>query len=161
MVNSTGKVNISLSPFAPENLASQDGFGRPVPRQPAYSPQSSYIWCLLIIAGILPISAAASIYLDRHTPSGRSRIYRVMEMRTDGGHCQESAGTGPVVLKVVRVTGVAFAGHHGPINVRPSFPKLDTTILYTVLCCTYRQLYRWHVTWDKVTSIIRSHNIIR
>ena len=27
-----------LSPFAPENLISQDRFGRPVPRQPAHSP---------------------------------------------------------------------------------------------------------------------------
>ena len=30
------KINISLSPFAPEKLASQDGFGSPVPRQPAH-----------------------------------------------------------------------------------------------------------------------------
>ena len=30
-------MNISLSPFAPENY-SQDGFGHPVPRQPANSP---------------------------------------------------------------------------------------------------------------------------
>ena len=28
--------NISLSPFAPENLVSRDGFGSPVPRQPAH-----------------------------------------------------------------------------------------------------------------------------
>ena len=28
-------INISLSPFAPENLVSRDGFGSPVPRQPA------------------------------------------------------------------------------------------------------------------------------
>ena len=28
----------SLSPFAPVNLASRDGFGRPVPPQPAHSP---------------------------------------------------------------------------------------------------------------------------
>ena len=28
-------MNISLSPFAPENLVSRDGFGRPVPLQPA------------------------------------------------------------------------------------------------------------------------------
>ena len=36
-------------------------------------------------------------------------------MRTDGVHCQEYAGTGPVNLKVVLVTGAAFAGHHVPI----------------------------------------------
>ena len=29
-------MNVSLSPFAPENLASRDGFGSPVPRQPAH-----------------------------------------------------------------------------------------------------------------------------
>ena len=27
-----------LCPFVPENLISRDGFGRPVPRQPAHSP---------------------------------------------------------------------------------------------------------------------------
>ena len=31
-----GKMNISLSAFAPENLVSRDGFGSPVPRQPAH-----------------------------------------------------------------------------------------------------------------------------
>ena len=29
-------MNISLSPFAPENLVPRDGFGSPVPRQPAH-----------------------------------------------------------------------------------------------------------------------------
>ena len=29
---------------------------------------------------------------------------------TDGVHCQESAGTGPVVLKVVRVTTIGGVG---------------------------------------------------
>ena len=52
-------MNISLSPFAPENLVSRDGFGRPVPRQPAHlHTYSGRIWCLL-----LPISAAASAFL--------------------------------------------------------------------------------------------------
>ena len=31
-----GNMNISLSAFAPENLISRDGFGSPVPRQPAH-----------------------------------------------------------------------------------------------------------------------------
>ena len=30
------KIILSLSPFAPENLVSRDGFGSPVPRQPAH-----------------------------------------------------------------------------------------------------------------------------
>ena len=36
-----------------------------------------------------------------HTPSGQSRIYWVTQLRIDGVHCRESAGTGPVNLKVV------------------------------------------------------------
>ena len=43
-------------------------------------------------------------------------------MRADGVHGRASASTGPVVLKVVSVTGAAFAGHHGPIKVHLSFP---------------------------------------
>ena len=35
-----GELNISLSPFATENLISRDRFGRPIPRQPAHSPYS-------------------------------------------------------------------------------------------------------------------------
>ena len=38
---------------------------------------------------------------NRHTPSGQSRVYRVMQLHTDGVHCRESAGTAPVNLKVV------------------------------------------------------------
>ena len=54
-------MNISLSPLAPENMVSRDGYGRPVPRLPAYSPYSSRIWCLL--TGFLPISTGAPLYL--------------------------------------------------------------------------------------------------
>ena len=36
VVSGTGKMSISLSVFAPENLVSRDGFGTPVPRQPAH-----------------------------------------------------------------------------------------------------------------------------
>ena len=35
VVSSTGKMNISLSACVPENLVTRDGFGSPVPRQPA------------------------------------------------------------------------------------------------------------------------------
>ena len=36
VVSSTGKRNISLSAFEPEDLVSRDGFGSPVRRQPAH-----------------------------------------------------------------------------------------------------------------------------
>ena len=54
------------------------------------------------------MSRAASIYFYHYTTSGKSRVYRITQLRTDGVHCRESAGTGPVALKVVRVTGAAF-----------------------------------------------------
>ena len=56
VVNRAGKMNISLSAFAPENLVSRDGCGSPVPRHPAhlhtYAKSGAYF---------LPSSAAASI----------------------------------------------------------------------------------------------------
>ena len=70
-----------------------------------------------LLTRFLPISAAASTYLYRFTPSGQRRLYRVAHLRIDGVHCREIAGTGPVVLKVVPATGAAFAGNHGPTNV--------------------------------------------
>ena len=123
-------MNISLSPFAPENLVSRDGFGSPVPRQPAHlhtQAESVNInininGAYLFLTGFLPISAAASIYLYRHTPSDQSRVDWVMQLRTHGVHCRESAGTGPVVPSVVPILGAALTGHHGPNNMPLSFP---------------------------------------
>ena len=40
-------MNISLSPFVPENLVSRDEFSHPVPRDPAHFPQHSG-WVLLL-----------------------------------------------------------------------------------------------------------------
>ena len=36
VVSSTEKINVSLSAFAPQKLVLRDGFGSPVPRQPAH-----------------------------------------------------------------------------------------------------------------------------
>ena len=69
-----GKMFFSLSPFAPRNLVSRNGFGRPVPRQAlilhtqaesSIINHQSSIWCLL--TGFLPLSAKAFIYIvNRH-----------------------------------------------------------------------------------------------
>ena len=61
----TGKMNISLSAFAPENLVSRDGFGSPVPRQRAHlhSQAESGVY----LTGFLPSSVAASNYLFKYT----------------------------------------------------------------------------------------------
>ena len=39
------------------------------------------------------------LILNRHTLSGQSRVYRVMQLRTGGAHRREFSGTRPVVLK--------------------------------------------------------------
>ena len=94
-------MNISLSPFAPEDLVSRDGFGSPVPRQPAYLRTQAESGAYLRDSSRVPRRCPYS-YLNRHnTPSGQPRVYRVTQLRTDGVHCREFAGTGPVILKVV------------------------------------------------------------
>ena len=111
----------SLSSFALGNLVSQDEFGSPVPRQPAHLHTQAESGAYLRDSSRVP-RWRPFIYLNRHTPSGQSRVYRVTQSRTAGVHCRESAGSGPVHLKLVPVTGAAVAGHHGPINIRLSFP---------------------------------------
>ena len=77
------------------------------------------------------MSTAASIYFcQHHIPSGQSRVDRVTQLRTDGVHCRESVGTGPVVPKVVRVTGAAFASPWTKCYYAPLFS--DTHYWYTV-----------------------------
>ena len=39
------------------------------------------------------------IYSSHHTPSDQPQVYQVKQLRTDGVHYQESAGTRSVVLK--------------------------------------------------------------
>ena len=63
-------------------------------------------------------------------------------------YCRESAGTEPVVFKVVQVTGCClFRYHHGPMNVRLSFPT--TTIIATWWACAYRMFLHFAVVnWN-------------
>ena len=66
---------------------------------------------LVLTHGIPPAFGGGihSIFVPPVAILGQSRVHEVMQMRTDGGHCRESAGTGPaVVLKVVPVKGAAF-----------------------------------------------------
>ena len=63
-------------------------------------------------------------FCQHHTPSGQSRVYRVTHLRTDCVHCRESVGTGPVVLKVVRVTGAAFASSWTKCYCAPLFSHI-------------------------------------
>ena len=99
---------------------------------------------LVLIYGIPPeFRGGVHLFIsNRHTPLGQSRVYRVTQLRTDGVHCRESAGTEPVNLKVVPnecCLGSALAGHHGgPINIRLSFPHpLIYAIEYCICYCTF------------------------
>ena len=56
---------------------------------------------LVLTYGIPPEFRGGVHLVNRHTPSGQSRVYRVTQLRTDGVHWRESAGTGPVDLEVV------------------------------------------------------------
>ena len=126
------------SAFAPENLVSRDGFSSPVPRQPAHLHTQAESGPYLQDSSRVP-RRRPFIILNRHTSSDHSRVYRVTQLRTDGVHSRESAGTGPVNLKVVilnrhtspgqsrcyRVTQLRTDGVHsresagtGPVNLK-------------------------------------------
>ena len=92
-------MNTSLSTFAPENLVSQDGFSSTVPRQSAYLHTQAESRAY----GISPefLGGVHIFIFNRHMASSQSRFYRVTQLRADGVDCRESAGTGPVNLKVV------------------------------------------------------------
>ena len=94
-----GKNNISLSAFAPEIWSRETGSVVP-------SRVSLLILILrlnLVLTYEIPLEFRGGVHLfmlKRHRPSDQSRVYRVTQLRTDGVHCREFAGTGPVNLKV-------------------------------------------------------------
>ena len=98
----------SLFPFAPKNSVSRDGLGPPVPRQPAHLHTLGEFGAYSRNSSRFP---RRRLSLYRQPPWGQSRVYQVTLLRTDGVHCRVSAGTEPVVLKVIfRVTGADFSG---------------------------------------------------
>ena len=71
-------MNISLSAFAPENLVSRNGFGSPV----RVSPLISILRVNLVLTYGVPPEFRRGVHLfilNRHTPSGQSRVYRVTQ----------------------------------------------------------------------------------
>ena len=99
----------SLSPFLPESLVSRDRFGSPVPRQPAHLHTQAESGAYFLQDTSRIPRRHPFIYLNRRTPSGRSRVYRVSpEFIGSPRNCvpiwrsvhhQRSTGTGsPLVL---------------------------------------------------------------
>ena len=108
---SRGQLNrhnyIFLSPFAPGNLASRNGFDRVLRPQLTHSPPSGWIWRLL--ARFLPLSSTVSTYYTANR--NRVSLEFIMSRKcaaTNDVLYRESAGSGPVVLTVVPVTGSAW-----------------------------------------------------
>ena len=130
--------NIPLSPCVPENLVSRDGFSRPVPRQPAHLHTLAESGAYLRDSSRFPRRRP---FMKPPYAIGSVPSLSGHAMRTDGVHCRESAGTGPVNLKVVP-NGCCLGRSHGPINTRLSFPhpqqqynvgEKPTVILYTYI----------------------------
>ena len=84
------------------------------------------------------------IYLNRHTPSGQSRVYRAKQLRTDGIHCQESAGTGPVNLVVVP-NGCCLGGSPWSNLYALLFPTPTIGMIYTNIIIRMCQSICWLV----------------
>ena len=61
--------NISLSAFAPENLVSRDGFGSPVPRQPAHLSTQAESGAYLRDSSRVHVAAWVRWELDSIDPS--------------------------------------------------------------------------------------------
>ena len=84
--------NEYFPPFVPENLVSRDGFGSPVPRQPAHLHTQAESGAYLRNPSQFP-RRRPFICLNGQTPLGQSRVNRVTRLRADGVHCREYAGT--------------------------------------------------------------------
>ena len=98
------------------------------------------------------------VHLYSKPPSGQSKVYQVTRLRTDGVPRRESVVTGPVILKVARVTGAAYSGDlvdqliklirapllciggsapYCGVRSQPYGVQIYSTLLYsTVLYCT-------------------------
>ena len=115
-------MNISLSAFAPDDLVSRDGFRSPVPRQPAHLHTQAEYGAYLrdssrlpqrrpFIYFIRPCAIGSVPSLSGHAIEYRWRsLPRVRRHRASKPQGSSSNGC------------CHFAGHHGPTNVRLSFP---------------------------------------
>ena len=76
------ETNFYLSPFAPGNSVSLDGFGRPVPRQPARFQHTGWIWCSITPPHILSAAIGSVPSLSGQTIAYRWRsLPRVRPIR--------------------------------------------------------------------------------
>ena len=122
MVSWTGKINISLSAFASENLVSRDGFGSLVPRQLAHlhtqAESRAYLRDSSRVSWRHPFICLKPPYAIGSVPSlsGHENAYRWRSLPRVRRHgASRPQGSSERVLP-------CLAGHLGPINMRLSFP---------------------------------------
>ena len=109
------------------------------PSRPASACSFSTLRPNIVLTHGIPRDFCDGVHIDRHSTSGQSRICRVTQLRTDGVHCRQSAGTGPVVLKAVPVTGAAFSGFtKNQLMFVALFPRP-----LLILVCMYVCMYVW------------------
>ena len=118
-----GKMNISLSPFASaENLLSRDGFGRPVPRQPAHCHTQAESDWLALTYGI-PLVLNDGVHIYDQPSSGQPLLeligsstcfpvaFTAESLPAQGQYPQGNSNNGCCLLKL----------HHGHFFYSPIF----------------------------------------
>ena len=118
-----GQVHPFSSQFPENNNQRRERFPEHF-RDPVHQHLQQRTSKLLRVSSVVKALDRSSLniyFCQHHTPSGQSRVYRVTQLRTDCVHCRETVGTGPVVLKVVRVTGAAFASPWNKCYCAPLF----------------------------------------
>ena len=123
-------MNISLSAFAPENLVSRDGFGSPIPRKPAHlhtqAESGAYLRDSSRVPRRRPFIYIKPPYAIGSVPrlSGHAIAYRWCSLpRVHRHRVRKPQCISERVLP-------CLAGHHGPINMRLSFPHVESTVKF-------------------------------
>ena len=101
-------MNIPLSAFVSEDLVLRDGFGSPVPRQPAHLHTQAESGAYVRDSSRVP-RRRPHFYLNRHIH------HRVSPEFIGSRNCVPMAFT-------AESPSAALAGHQGPIDIRLSFP---------------------------------------
>ena len=73
----------------------------------------------------------------------------------DGIHCRESAGTGPVLIIVVPVTGAAFSGTVLPWTNQCAPPFSHVLYLYVVDMCDTESIRDDCTVLDRLSGIVK------
>ena len=134
VVSWTGKMNISLSTFAPENLVSRDGFGSPVRRQLAHlhtqAESGAYLRDSSWVPQRRPFRYLKPPYAIGSVPSlwGHAIAYRWRSLPRVRSH------------RASKPQGSCCLGtrHHGPINMCRVFSS------HSLICTSLSHTHDWY-----------------